>query len=339
MPFIEELLQYGTLSIVGLEKNTGKTECLNYVLKRVPLERIQVGVSSIGIDGEQIDQITLTSKPEIFLREGVIFTTSEKHYRERRIFSEILDISNESTSLGRLVTARALKGGTVLLSGPPTTASLIKWTELLKGTFKTDLCIIDGALSRMSLATPALSDVIILATGAALSSSMRDLIEKSAFAVEIINLPEADDIIHKKKMMTVEQGVWRVNSAGDILEPISDSAFTLDTNTDFLLEEKDSVYIAGALTDRFLKIISSNKKFKGHRIILKDFTKLFTAPITYRNYLKKGGLISVLQRSKLIAVCANPVAPNGFKFDSFQLCEQLSQRINLPVYDILRDEN
>ena len=81
MPFIEELLTYGTISIVGLEKNTGKTECLNYILKRVPFDK-KVGVSSIGIDGEYKDQVTFGSKPEIFLREGMLFTTSEKHYKE-----------------------------------------------------------------------------------------------------------------------------------------------------------------------------------------------------------------------------------------------------------------
>jgi hypothetical protein len=337
MPFIEELLNYGTLSIVGLEKNTGKTECLNYVLKRVPLERVKVGVSSIGIDGERIDQITLTPKPEIFLREGMLFTTTEKHYRERRVLSEILDISSESTSMGRLVTARALKGGKVLLSGPPTTSSLIKWTELLKNRFKADLCIIDGALSRLSLATPALSDAMILATGAALSISIRELIERTAFVVELINLPEAD-IKNREEMLTVESGVWRVNKFGDIIEPVSDSAFKFDINTELQLEEEDSVYIAGALTDRFLKMISSDKKLNGKSIIVKDFTRFFIHPLTYRNYLKKGGLLTVLQKSKLIAVCANPISPNGFKFDSIELCDTLSQRLNLPVYDILRDE-
>ena len=35
MPFIEEILKYKSLSIVGMEKNTGKTECLNYILGRI----------------------------------------------------------------------------------------------------------------------------------------------------------------------------------------------------------------------------------------------------------------------------------------------------------------
>ena len=35
MPFIGEILKYKSLSIVGMEKNTGKTECLNYIIDRL----------------------------------------------------------------------------------------------------------------------------------------------------------------------------------------------------------------------------------------------------------------------------------------------------------------
>ena len=58
MPFIKEILKYDSLSIVGLEKNVGKTECLNYILERLPLQQLRVAVTSIGTDGENKDQET-----------------------------------------------------------------------------------------------------------------------------------------------------------------------------------------------------------------------------------------------------------------------------------------
>ena len=69
MPFINEILKYDSLSIVGLEKNVGKTECLNYILSRLPLDAKSIAVTSIGIDGENKDQVTATKKPEIYLRD------------------------------------------------------------------------------------------------------------------------------------------------------------------------------------------------------------------------------------------------------------------------------
>ena len=166
MPFIDDILRYDSLSIVGLEKNTGKTECLKYVLERIPLEHTRIAVTSIGIDGETTDQVTLTQKPEITLREGMYFGTSEAHYRLRRLVSELVDVSDESTSLGRVVTAKALTRGKILLSGPSSTAGLQRWMQSTR-RHGIDLAIIDGALSRMSLASPAVSQAMILATGAA----------------------------------------------------------------------------------------------------------------------------------------------------------------------------
>ena len=84
LPFIEEILKYNSISIVGLAKNAGKTECLNYILNRVKNTGKQFALTSIGIDGEDRDQVCQTPKPEIEVYEGMIFITSEKHYREKR---------------------------------------------------------------------------------------------------------------------------------------------------------------------------------------------------------------------------------------------------------------
>ena len=76
VPFIDDILRYDSLSIVGLEKNTGKTECLKYVLDRLPLQHKRIAVTSIGIDGETVDQVTRTQKPEIVLRAPMVHIAS-----------------------------------------------------------------------------------------------------------------------------------------------------------------------------------------------------------------------------------------------------------------------
>ena len=87
MPFIGEILKHRSVSIVGLAKNAGKTECLNYIIRRLPTDYFNVAVTSIGIDGETTDQVTGTAKPEITVREGMFFATSEKHFRQKRPLS------------------------------------------------------------------------------------------------------------------------------------------------------------------------------------------------------------------------------------------------------------
>ena len=58
MTLIDDIVKSHSVSVVGMEKNTGKTECLNYIIKNLPLEGLTVAVTSIGVDGETTDIVT-----------------------------------------------------------------------------------------------------------------------------------------------------------------------------------------------------------------------------------------------------------------------------------------
>lgn len=339
MPFIAELIKYKSCSIVGLEKNTGKTECFNYVMQRLPLDKIRVAVSSIGIDGETTDQVTKTAKPEIFLREGVYFGTSEKHYLTKLLTSELLEISDENTSLGNIVIGKALTPGKLLLSGPSSTNGLRRWMNEMR-KYDIDLTIIDGALSRLSLASPAVSESMILATGAAYSANINTLVQKTAFVVQMINL-ELTSQENYDTFIDINSGVWAIDSDNDsdndfekkLVDLKVASSLSININTEGLKKCK-TLYVSGALTDNFVNHIRQNNIFNETEIVVRDFTKIFLTPMTYNTFVNGRRKITVLQKSKLIAVCVNPTSPNGIVLDSEKLCKTLSEAINLPVYDL-----
>ena len=326
---------------MGLEKNTGKTECFNYVMQRLPLDKIRVAVSSIGIDGEMTDQVTKTAKPEIFLREGVYFGTSEKHYLTKLLTSELLEISDENTSLGNIVIGKALTPGKLLLSGPSSTNGLRRWMNEMQ-KYDIDLTIIDGALSRLSLASPAVSESMILATGAAYSANINTLVQKTAFVVQMINL-ELTSQENYDTFIDINNGVWAIDSDNDsdndndfgkrLVDLKVASSLSININTEGLKKCK-TLYVSGALTDNFVNHIRQNKIFNETEIVVRDFTKIFLTPMTYNTFVNGKRKITVLQKSKLIAVCVNPTSPNGIVLDSEKLCKTLSEAINLPVYDL-----
>lgn len=326
---------------MGLEKNTGKTECFNYVMQRLPLDKIRVAVSSIGIDGETTDQVTKTAKPEIFLREGIYFGTSEKHYLTKLLTSELLEISDENTSLGNIVIGKALTPGKLLLSGPSSTNGLRRWMNEMR-KYDIDLTIIDGALSRLSLASPAVSESMILATGAAYSANINTLVQKTAFVVQMINL-ELTSQENYDTFIDINSGVWAIDSDNDsdndndfgkkLVDLKVASSLSININTEGLKKCK-TLYVSGALTDNFVNHIRQNKIFNETEIVVRDFTKIFLTPMTYNTFVNGKRKITVLQKSKLIAVCVNPTSPNGIVLDSEKLCKTLSEAINLPVYDL-----
>ena len=66
------------IGILGTAKNTGKTTTFNFLLEWSNLESIKVGLTSIGYDGEDIDNITGLPKPRIFVQKDNTIATAEQ---------------------------------------------------------------------------------------------------------------------------------------------------------------------------------------------------------------------------------------------------------------------
>ena len=226
--FIEEILKYNSIAIVGLAKNAGKTECLNYILRKVKNTGKRFALTSIGIDGENRDQVCQTPKPEIEIFEDMIFITSEMHYRSKRLVAEIMDVSTQQTSLGRLVTSRAVSSGKALLSGPADTGSLKALIQGMK-RFDVDTTIVDGALSRLSLSSPAVTEAMVLATGAAVSCNIPQLVRKTKYVYDLICLEKAEPEIIRQ-LIDIEQGMWSIDENVKVHDLNIPSVFMLENN-------------------------------------------------------------------------------------------------------------
>ena len=105
-----------------------------------------------------------------------------------------------------------------------------------------------------------------------------------------------------------------------------------------MIERLHTIYVSGAVTNHFLKLLSV-KKSNNIQLIVRDFTKLFVEPATFDKFIRRGGCIKVLQKAKLLAVCTNPVSPEGVRMDPIVLREQIQEALQLPVYDIFEIEN
>jgi hypothetical protein len=334
MPFVDEILKYKSVSIVGMEKNTGKTECLNYILRRLGHSNHRLAITSIGLDGEGLDQVTQTHKPEIFLTEGDVFVTSEAHFRSKKLDAEILDLSKQRTSLGRLVTARVTGSGKVMISGPSETFWIKKLIDGM-AQFGVETTLVDGALSRQSLGSPAITESMVLATGAALSANMHTLVSKTAFLHELICLPQWKST-QNDKLLQISSGLWSLDADGEIHDLGIESAFLLESNKEKLFTYGHTFYVSGAVTAGLLNFLRMQPGIEETVIIARDFSRIFADKESYQAFTKRGGQIKVLLHTKLIAVCVNPVSPQGYILDSKQLREKLTEKLGIPVYDIFK---
>lgn len=332
MPFIPELLKLKTVSIVGTAKNTGKTETLNYIIARLGEHVGHVCLTSIGVDGEKTDRVTQTEKPEVMIPEGMKFVTSETHYRQKRLPAEILDVSTERTALGRLIVSQSHGNGKVLLSGPSTTGGLQKMIADMP-RYGVELTIVDGALSRLCPASPSVTEGMVLATGAAYSANMTELIRRTQYLHDLIKMPEIEDRSLAAMLSDVEQGMRVIASDGKVEDPGFMSALSASAWKDTKwLKGVERLYVSGVISDNLLERLRVMPDFKS--LIVRDFTRVFADYKVFRRFIDSGHQVMSLYNTKLVAITINPMAPSGYRLDSDILRDRLQESLQIPVYDV-----
>ena len=65
-----------TVAVMGMSKNTGKTVCLNHLLEQVHAAGKAVGITSIGRDGEDRDEVFAIPKPPVRVTPGCLVATA-----------------------------------------------------------------------------------------------------------------------------------------------------------------------------------------------------------------------------------------------------------------------
>lgn len=330
---IYELIKnYKCISIIGMEKNVGKTSLLNKLIEEVSDQKI-LGITSIGRDGEEIDVVTETKKPRIFVRTGTIIATARDCLRSCDITKEVLLSTNFNSPLGNIVIIRARSNGYVDIAGPSYNSQL-KFIIKKMNEFGADMCIIDGALGRKSTAISDISDSTILATGAALSLDMHKVVDDTKKTVSLLNLSECSK---EYKDIALEY----FDKYRTVIVDKNYNVKTLDSNNsldnarelkEFLNENVASVIVRGAITEKFLENIISNRQSYGKiKLIGIDGTRFFISS----ELLKKASLanieLEVLYKINLLFVSLNPWSPRGFEFDKDEFKKRLEAELSLPI--------
>ena len=178
---IDLLLPYKNIVLFGMEKNTGKTTVLNHLVHAFSQKGISLTLTSIGLDGEDIDTVTGKAKPKIFVPKDSIIITTDAFLD---LHAKIIKHTNINTPVGKIIIAKILTGGYIRLAGP----SILSQMSDLLCEIKSDKIIIDGSINRKSQIN--IADAAVLSTGAVLSPNINEVISKTKAVVDMYLLPE-----------------------------------------------------------------------------------------------------------------------------------------------------
>jgi hypothetical protein len=316
------------LALVGLAKNTGKTETLRAILADHVAAGRRVGVTSIGRDGEERDALDpRVAKPRIRLAAGDLVATTAALLRASAIAHERLLRTGVRTPLGEVVVARLYEQGTVEVAGPNVAADVRTVSESMEA-LGAERVLIDGAIDRRAASSPAVADGLVMATGAVLSDDIGRVVALTREAVELVRLPLATAAgSDQAEEVTLPRGLVLGS------EPARIAA---------LLHEHPragAFRVEGALSERFLESLLGARRERGGRelrITVADPTKVFLSARGPSWYRRQGLLIEVLQTIELKAITVNPVAPRSHRFDSERVRTMIEDAIeDVPVFDVL----
>jgi hypothetical protein len=320
------------LALVGLAKNTGKTETLAVILAEHAAAGRPVGVTSIGRDGEAHDVIDARiDKPRLKLVAGSLVATTGELLRSSGVAHERLAQTGVRTPLGEVVLARLSETGTVEVAGPSAATDVRAVSDAMI-ELGAQQVLIDGAIDRRAASSPSVADGLVMATGAVLGENISQVVATTLDAVDLVRLPTADG------------GSADGGSAGGGERVALERRLALNAQpadiAALLVEHPraDTLTVDGALSERFLEALlaaRSERAGRELRIVVGDPTKVFLSRRGPGWYQRQGLSIEVLQTIELRAITVNPVAPRSHRFDSLELRELIADAVaDVPVFDV-----
>lgn len=230
-------------ALVGISKNSGKTSVLNAILQAFPQYRW--AVLSTGIDGEELDALFQTPKPQVALAKGSLFVCDEESLRGG---SSGIRLLQRFEDVGRILyIARAERDLKVRITGPASVKSQRNIIRILQKE-GADKVLVDGALDRKSIALDEGIDALILCVGASFGNTesikeeirrliiMRDipLFEGSCYLKR--RFAASDELLRQLGGRWFKSGIKSILGDGDALQEL-------------FAEELESLYLPTALTD------------------------------------------------------------------------------------------
>lgn len=325
-----------TVAVVGMAKNCGKTTALTSMIREAAASGARIGVTSAGRDGEAFDAVTGLAKPPIWLPREALVVTAE--HTLARSAAQLVPVRRTGllTSAGELVAYEVEKPGNVEIIGPNQEAIAEEMVEHLR-SLGAEIVFVDGAADRVFSAAPAVSEAVVLATGAALSESMDEVLAMTRDTIRVLSLPrfrasEAEGLSTESAVLRAiqELRIAAVDYDGKVaLFPGRTALGQADKVAAMVTGETRVLAIGRAAPGSLLSALITRARrlgipLSGFEVVVRDPTRIAMDPREVTRYLGLGGRISVLQPQRILALTVNPTSPYHPGFDAREFLAKAS---------------
>lgn len=336
-----ESSQLETLAVMGMSKNTGKTVALNHLLAQAAAAQVAVGVSSIGRDGEDRDQVFFIPKPPVRVWPGTLVATARATLQRAKVHYKLLGNTGIDSPMGEIVLVKVLDGGDMEIAGASRGSDQRQVIQQLRQCGAA-LVLLDGALGRSQHASPAIADGVLLATGAALGGGIADVLRKTRDRLAILGITQADEAtcaLCEPVFASGGVGLW--DSHGQALFQARIATLNAGaTLLNFLEADVATVALSGAVGYTLWQALAQlAARHPGLTVVVADGTRLFVERSDLAAFQQRGARLLARRGIRISGITVNPFSPMGASFAPEEFLAAARQALGgCPVSDILLDE-
>lgn len=312
--------QMETLAVLGMSKNTGKTVALNHLLAQAAATQVAVGVSSIGRDGEDRDQVFFIPKPPVRVWPGTLVATARATLQRAKVRWKLIGSTEIDSPMGEILVVKVLDYGDMEIAGASRGSDQRKVINRLKQCGAA-LVLLDGALGRSHHASPAIADGVILATGAAIGGGMADVLRKTRDRLTMLGIAQADEPTRARCQAVFRQGGVGLWNRDDKLLFQQEIA-TLNAGAlllTYLQEDVATIALSGAVGRSLWQALGTlAARHPGLKVVVADGTKLFVDATDLALLRQLGAHILAYRGINLTGITLNPFSPMGGSFEALE---------------------
>jgi len=341
-----------SIGVIGTAKNTGKTTTLSFLIKGLLNRGINLAVTGIGYDGEEIDNITLLPKPKLYFEKNIIVATSENCLKNSQAEYELIAESSVQTPLGKVLVVRITKPGMIVLAGPNRLTAMNEVTEIIEKKAGCSILLVDGSLNRMS---PMLNlDKLIFTTGASRTQEISKLVKEitiieRAFTFSITKYHRS---IAKQKASVL----MMESESGSKLKTIILEDNITEMNKVFCSILTKGVFLPNTISLSFLNELLNTRKQNNCEINIELILKTPINLLLSAEYELLKTLYELIESAKLelrylykpvfLAITINPFYPKleNYHFvpsyvDKDIFAEEMKRSIKSPIFNVKESES
>jgi hypothetical protein len=261
-------------------------------------------------------------KPKVSVREGFLVATADKAIRGGTAQVRTVARTGAVTPLGELVLVRVEKPGTLLLAGVRHKTDVRAVVDLMF-RHRAEKVLIDGSYQRIMAADPDVTQGAILATGAILGRSVREVVRRTQTILDRLLVPvcpDPSDLGLLGDAVRHDRPAVR-DSTGRIVVMAEAGSAVREESLQGILGGGDAVIaMPGAVTDRLVRALIAHRGGRV-RLIANDPTRMFVSAPLLTKFRERQGELFVGHGVRLLAIAVNPVSVLGHELPEDALAE------------------